>query len=320
MRIDNQPYNILKIRHHLLKTMRTYFYKNKYIEVETPNLMKIVPPDPYIDPLTVYIDGAAPYYLHTSPEMHMKKLLQLGHERIFQICKVYRVEEFEEIHSIEFTMLEWYREGTYIQALKEVEELVCFIAEGLFKGIKDSFKTPFKVYELEELFLKISGVNPFKLKRDELFCSMKSKGFTGIDDKDDWNGLFFKLFIQEIEPKIIGKSPYFIKDWPLSVSTMAEKKDVNKVERFELYINGVEIANGYTELLNPEEQRKRFVIDNKERERLGKRTFESDEEFIGALSKVKGSRAGVSIGVDRLLMVFLGKDKIDDVMIQRFKV
>jgi len=281
--------------------------------------MKTVSPDPYIDPLTVCIDGAAPCYLHTSPEMCMKKLLQFRHERIFQICKVYRVEEFEEIHSIEFTMLEWYREGTYIQAIEEVEGLIRFIAGRLFKNRKDSFKMPFKVYELEELFLNISGVNPFKLSRDELFHSMKSKGFAGIDDKDDWNGLFFKLFIQEVEPKIIDKTPYFIKDWPLSVSTMAEKKDTNKVERFELYINGVEIANGYTELLNPEEQRKRFTIDNKERKRLGKKTFESDEEFLEALSRIRGPRTGVSIGVDRLLMVLLDKDKIDDVMIQRFK-
>jgi elongation factor P--(R)-beta-lysine ligase len=180
-------------------------------------------------------------------------------------------------------------------------------------------RIPFKVYELEELFFEISGINPFKLNRDELFQAMKSKDFTGIDGKDDWNSLFFKLFIQEIELKIVEKAPYFIKDWPLSVSTMAKKKDVNKVERFELYINGVEIANGYTELLNPEEQRNRFVIDNKERARLGKKTFKSDEEFLKALSKVEGPCTGVSIGVDRLLMVLLDKEKIDDVMIQRFK-
>ncbi|MCX5812206.1 MAG: hypothetical protein NT178_06640, partial [Proteobacteria bacterium] len=250
MRIDNQPHNLLETRHNLLKTIRSYFYKHKYIEVETPNLMKTVPPDPYIDPLKVCIDSKASCYLHTSPELHMKKLLQFRHERIFQICKVYRVEEFEEIHGIEFTMLEWYREGTYIQAMKEVEELIRYVAHRLCKNRKDSYEMPFKVYELEKLFLEMCGINPFKLNRDELFHTMKSKGFTGIDDKDDWNGLFFKLFIQEVELKIIEKAPYFIKDWPLSVSTMAKKKDTNKVERFELYISGVEIANGYTELLN----------------------------------------------------------------------
>ena len=321
MRIDNQQYKLLKNRHNLLKTIRSYFYKHKYIEVETPNLMKTVPPDPHIDPLNVYVDDKVPCcYLHTSPEMHMKKLLQFRHDRIFQICKVYRVEEFEEIHSIEFTMLEWYREGTYTQTMKEVEELILYIADRFCKNRNDIFKVPFKVYKLEKLFLEISGINPFKLNRDELFHAMKSKGFTVIDDKDDWNSLFFKLFIQEVEPRIIEKAPYFIKDWPLSVSTMAKKKDTGKVERFELYINGIEIANGYTELLNPEEQRNRFIIDNKEREKLGKITFESDEEFLEALSRIKGPRTGVSIGIDRLLMVLLDKEKIDDVMIHRFKV
>jgi elongation factor P--(R)-beta-lysine ligase len=319
MKIDRKQYDLLKTRHNLFKTIRTYFYKNKYIEVETPNLMKTVPPDPYIDPLKVNVDGKALGYLHTSPEMHMKKLLQFRHERIFQMCKVFRAEEFEEIHSIEFTMLEWYREGTYIQAMEEVEELIRFVAGRLYKDGKDSFRIPFKVYELEELFFEVSGINPFKLNRDQFFQAMESKGFSGIDEKDDWNGLFFKLFIQEIEPKIVEKAPYFIKNWPLSVSTMAKKKDTNKVERFELYINGVEIANGYTELLNPGEQRDRFIIDNKERQRLGKKTFESDEEFLKALSRVEGPCTGVSIGVDRLLMVLLDKEKIDDVMIQRFK-
>jgi lysyl-tRNA synthetase class 2 len=319
MRIDNQPFNLLETRHNLLKTIRAYFYKHKYIEVETPGLMKTLSPDPFIDPLEVYIGGKASCYLHTSPEMNMKKLLQSGHERIFQICKVYRVEEFEEIHSIEFTMLEWYREGTYIQAMKEVEELIRYVVGRSGKNKKDIFKMPFKVYELEELCLEMSGINPFKLNRDKLFRTMKSKDFMGIDEKDDWNNLFFKLFIQEVEPKIVEKAPYFIKNWPLSVSTMAEKKDKNRVERFELYINGVEIANGYTELLDPEEQRNRFLIDNEERKKLDKKTFEPDEEFLEALSRVKGPCTGVSIGVDRLLMVLLDKEKIDDVLVQRFK-
>jgi elongation factor P--(R)-beta-lysine ligase len=320
MRIDNQEYNLLKTRHNLLKTIRAYFYKHKYIEVETPNLMSTIAPDPYIDPLKVCIDSKNHCYLHTSPEINMKKLLQFRHERIFQICKVYRVEELEEIHSIEFTMLEWYREGTYIQAMDEVQELIRYVANRLCKNRKGNFKKSFKVYELEELFLEKSGMNPFELNRDELFHNMKSKGFEGTDEKDDWNSLFFKYFIQEIEPKIIDKAPYFIKNWPLSVSTMAKKKDAGRVERFELYINGVEIANGYTELLDPEEQRNRFVIDNEEREKLDKKTFEQDEEFLDALSRVEGPFTGVSIGVDRLLMVLLDREKIDDVLIQRFKV
>ena len=311
--------DILEIRHNLLKTIREFFYRSDYLEVETPNLMKTALPDPYIDPLRVYLDDRGPFYLHTSPEMGMKKLLANGHDRIFQMCKVYRWEELEEVHSIEFTMLEWYMKGTYIQAMNEVVELISFIVDKLYVSKKENFKRPWKIYELERLFLEKTGINPFKLDRDGLFMAMKGMGFTGIDERDSWNDLFFKLFIQELECRIKEDAPYFIKDWPLSVSTMAKKKGTNKVERFELYINGLEIANGYTELLNQEEQRNRFLKDNKERTGLGKQTFKADKEFLEALSRLRGSYAGTSLGVDRLLMVLLHRDKIDDVMVERFR-
>jgi elongation factor P--(R)-beta-lysine ligase len=312
-------YDLLLIRHELLRAIRTFFFGQGYIEVETPALIKNAPPDPYIDPLNVYIAGKGPYRLHTSPEMHMKRLLQFGHERIFQICKVYRVEEVEQIHSSEFTMLEWYRKGTYSEAMQELEDLVRYVSDTVSKGRKRHFGEPLIVYDLEELFYGITGLNPFLLNREGFFDAMKSIGFAGIDDKDTWNDLFFKLFIQEIEPRIAGEVPYFIKDWPSSISTMAKKKGADKVERFELYMSGMEVANGYTELLDPEEQRNRFIIDNRERERLGKDTFELDEGFLEALSKTEGPYAGVSLGVDRLLMALLKKENIDNVMINRFR-
>jgi elongation factor P--(R)-beta-lysine ligase len=311
--------DLLLIRHELLNAIREFFFSNRYIEVETPALIKSAPPDPYIDPLSVYVGGKGPYYLHTSPEMHMKKLLQFGHERMFQVCKVYRFEEVEEIHSTEFTMLEWYRKGTYTEAMEEVEDLVRCIADRLRNGGEGRFEKSFIVYDLEELVLRISGLNPFIFNRSGLSDAMKSIGFAGIDDKDTWNDLFFKFFIQEVEPKVARGAPYFIKDWPSSISTMAKRKACNKVERFELYMSGMEIANGYTELLDPEEQRKRFIADNSERKALGKDTFELDEGFLDALSKTQGSYAGVSVGVDRLLMALLGKEIIDDVLINRFR-
>ena len=311
--------DLLVIRHRLLGAIRAFFSGQGYIEVETQALMRSAPPDPYIDPVSVYIGKKGPYYLHTSPEMHMKKFLRFGHERTFQICKVYRTEETEEIHSTEFTMLEWYRKGIYTEAMEEVESLVRFVSKRCGDINGGPFEEPFVVYELEELVAGIVGLNPFLLNRNDLFQAMKSIGFRGIDGKDTWNDLFFKLFIQEVEPRIKAESPYFIKDWPLSISTMAKKKASNKVERFELYMNKMEIANGYTELLDPEEQRSRFIVDNAERKRLGKVTFGVDEDFLEALSKIKGPYAGASVGVDRLLMALLEKEKIDDVIIDRFR-
>jgi elongation factor P--(R)-beta-lysine ligase len=308
---------LMKIRHDLIRLIRDFFYDNCYVEVETPNLMRTAAPDPNIEPLKVYVDDTGPFFLHTSPEMGMKKLLLHGHDRIFQVCKVYRVEEHEEIHNTEFTMLEWYRKGTYLHAMDEVEGLINFIVERLSIADKIRFASPWQVYDLADLFIRETGINPFEIDRDALFTTMKESGFLGIDHRDTWNDLFFKLFIQEVESRLPKEPPYFIKDWPLSVSTMAKRKDDNRVERFELYMNGLEIANGYTELLDVFEQRQRFEQDNNERISSGKQTFSVDEEFLDALGKLHGPYAGVSVGVDRLLMALLGKERIEDVLVQR---
>ena len=311
---------LMKARHELIRLIRDFFYLHGYLEVETPNLMKTAAPDPNIEPPKVYVGDKGPFFLHTSPEMGMKKLLRLGHERIFQVCKVYRVEENEEIHNTEFTMLEWYREGTYLDAMNELEDLISSVVNHFPTADRIHFTRPWQVYDLAELFIKEIGINPFKLDREALFLGMQGKGFMGIDQKDTWNDLFFKLFIQDVEPRIPKESPYFIKDWPLSVSTMAKRKDVHRVERFELYINGLEIANGYTELLDASEQRQRFVKDNSERTASGTQTFAIDEEFLKAIGGLQGPYAGVSIGVDRLLMALLGKEHIADVLIDRLTI
>lgn len=313
--------DILKVRHELLKAMREYFYGLGYIEVETANLVRTAPPDPQIDPLAVFVGKSGPWHLHTSPEMGMKRLLAAGSGKIFQICKVYRVEELDEIHSVEFTMLEWYRKGSYRDMMPEVEALVSFVAGRLLHDRQARFARPFMTYDLETLFIEKAGIDPFALDRDGLFQALQKKGFAGVDGRDDWNSLFFKLFIQEVEPVIDRGVPYFIVDWPRSISTMAKRKkdDPMKVERFELYINGLEIANGYTELLDREEQRARFLADNQERMRLGKDPFPIDEDFVDSLDSLDGMYTGVSVGVDRLLMALLGKTGIDDVMVNRFR-
>jgi lysyl-tRNA synthetase class 2 len=125
--------------------------------------MKTATPDPNIEPLRVYVEDKGPFFLHTSPEMGMKKLLCHGHERIFQVCKVYRVEESTGIHNTEFTMLEWYREGMYLDAIEEVENLVRSIA-GRFQ-VADACKLEkqWKIYDLAELFITETGINPFAL-------------------------------------------------------------------------------------------------------------------------------------------------------------
>jgi len=314
--------DLLKTRDAMLRAIRRFFFDRAFVEVETAYLARSAPCDPYIEPLTVFVGDSSPYYLHTSPEVGMKKALASGLDRIFQICKVFRVEELEEVHSVEFTMLEWYSPGTYVEAIEGTRDLVRSVSGSLGGQARHYIEGTWKTLELRQLFLDATGIDPFPLTADVLLSRMKERGFGGLSEKETWEDLFFKLFIQEVEPRVHGKEkgPCFIKDWPASLTAMAKRKDPYTVERFELYLKGIEIANGYTELLDAEEQRSRSIVDQRKRESLGKEVFPLDEEFLEALPRIPGPMAGVSIGLDRLLMVLLDKEAIDDVLPDRLRL
>jgi len=302
------------LRPYLLSKIRDFFNNDGYIEVETPYVVPTVPPDPHIEPLLVYIGDVGPYFLHTSPEIYMKKILARGLKRIYQICRAFRVENKDELHSLEFTMLEWYREGSCMEALKETERLVDFLSSYLESdfGIKKSFSPPFRIFDMEELFLERLNISPFNHEKMEFYIALKEKNIVSVREDDSWLDMFFKAFFERIEPSIDKSTPYFITGWPIYLSSMAKAKD-GKAERFELYVRGVEIANGYSELLDPTEQRKRFEEDNNRRKMMGKREFIIDGDFISCLSKIEGEYSGCAVGVERLMMVLLGEEDIDRV-------
>ncbi|MCX7858101.1 MAG: EF-P lysine aminoacylase EpmA [Deltaproteobacteria bacterium] len=313
----NQRYmsESLRLRRYVLSKIREFFERRRYIETETPYIVRAVPPDPYIEPIHVYMDDEGPFFLHTSPEIHMKKILAKGFNRIFQICRTFRREKKDELHTVEFTMLEWYREGNYMDTLKETEELVEFLVSSLEKdfSIKRAFFPPFPIFDLESLFSDVMGVDIFSLDRDTLYQILKNKGVASVRTDDSWIDMFFKAFFEKIDTSLEKKTPYFLIGWPLDLSSMAKGKN-QKAERFELYIEGVEIANGYSELLDPEEQRKRFEKDNAQRKKMGKKEIPIDEDFILCLSRIKGEYSGVALGVDRLIMVLAGEKNIENVM------
>ncbi len=182
------------------------------------------------------------------------------------------------------------------------------------------FKGSWKRYDLGELCFEKTGINPLILDRQSLFEAMRDKQIFDVQSHEGWDDLFFKLFIQEVEPRIKAEAPFFIQDWPVNLSSMAKRKDAHTVERFELYTRGLEIANGYTELFDAEEQHARFLQENEKRCKLGKEPLPVDMEFLTGLSRVRGSFAGVSVGVDRLLMALLGKKAIGDVLYGRFRI
>lgn len=306
---------ILRLRTYLFRKIRDFFEKRGYLEVETPHIVRTVLPDPYVDPIRVCLRDKEHYFLHTSPEIHMKKLLAKGLKRIFQICRVFRAEKEDPLHRIEFTMLEWYREGNYLDTLKETESLVNYLSSSLEVdfGIKNSFRSPFFVFDLEDLFLKTFGINPFHLDTNNFYDALRKKGLLTLKEDDTWADIFFKAFFEKIEPQIDKSNPYFLYGWPSCLSSTAKEKN-GKAERFELYIYGIEIANGYSELLSSDEQRKRLEKDNIERRRMNKMEMIVDEEFISSLSQIKGDFSGVALGVDRLLMVLIGERDIGKVL------
>lgn len=309
---------ILLARHTLLKAIRDFFSRGGYVEVETPNLMRAAPPDPFIEPLKVFAGQKGPFFLHTSPEMGMKKLLPFC-PRIFQICKTYRVEELDEVHNTEFTMLEWYMPGTYDAAIEELARLISHVADRFgppaIKGLKGEWNS----YTLETICLERTGINPLDMNKASLFAALKAKGFQ-VSPSDGWDELFFMLYVQEVEPWLHGLDAVIVRDWPLWLSSMAKQKDENRVERFEFYVRGLELANGYSELLDADEQRDRFVRDNKKRMLQGKPVFPIDVELLEALPEIGGPSTGVSVGLDRLLMVLLDKEKIQEVIPYRIRI
>lgn len=308
----------LLARHRLLKAAREFFYRAGYVEVETPNLMKAAPPDPFIEPVKAFAAEKGPFFLHTSPEVGMKKLLPF-YPAIFQICKTYRVEELDELHNTEFTMLEWYMKGTYDDAILELSRLVSHVADSVAPSAAQPLKEKWASFTLEAVFVEKTGINPLDMNRTSLFAAMKEKGFL-VSAADGWDDLFFMLYVQEVEPWLHDLDAAIVRDWPLWLSSMAKMKDESKVERFEFYVRGLELANGYTELLDVEEQRDRFVRDNKKRMLQGKQVFPLDLELLDALSKIDGPISGVSVGLDRLLMVLLQKDRIEEVLPYRIKI
>jgi lysyl-tRNA synthetase class 2 len=316
---DGVKADVVRERHLLLRVIRDFFDRRGYFEVETPYLNRTAPPDPYIEPLRVFVGGAGPYYLHTSPEIGMKKLIARGHGKIFQVCKAFRVEELEEHHSVEFTMLEWYMPGTYVEAMAETADLVREAERSLGAAGAAVKSGPWPAYAIGDLFIEAVGFDPLPLDRASLFASMEGRGFRGLSASDAWEDLFFRCFVQEVEPLIRkkGEGPFFVKDWPASLTAMARKKDDRTAERFELYMGGLEIANGYTELLDAKEQLERIARDNAERKRLGRETFHPDGAFLDALDSIRGPVAGVSVGVDRLQMALCGKKSIGDVLPDR---
>ncbi|RLJ70486.1 lysyl-tRNA synthetase class 2 [Hydrogenivirga caldilitoris] len=276
--------------------LREFFKKRGYLEVFTPALLDYPNLDANVEPIPVKVKRQGTertMWLQTSPEYSMKKLLSKYRRDMFQIAKVFRNNEHGRLHRVEFHMLEWYKTGeSYEYLIEEIKELL----NELFGY------TEFEELTLDESFKRHLGFNLLQDK-ESLQEALKERAIYYEED-EDWETLFYRAFV-EVERRLGRGKPIFIKDFPPQLSALAKVRN-EVAERFELFIEGVELANGWTEETNPEEIRRRL-----QREAL-KRDLPVDEEFIEAHRTIPDC-AGCSIGVDRLFMLYLGKSSLDDI-------
>ncbi|AGA90968.1 lysyl-tRNA synthetase-like protein GenX [Thioflavicoccus mobilis 8321] len=303
----------LRERAAFLARLRAFFAAAGVLEVDTPILSRAATSDPALASLASvwhWAGGDRQLHLHTSPELPMKRLLAAGSGPIYQICKVFRDGERGRLHHPEFTLLEWYRPGwDYRRLMGEVADLVrsALAAPGL------------EVEEIayRDLFRERLGLDPWNADEAALAHAAATRGIGGVAglvlDRDGWLDL---LLTHCLEPGLGRGRLTFLYDYPPSQAALARRRDgpVSVAERFELYLEGVELANGFQELTDADEQRRRFLADLEERVAAGLEVPPLDEDFLAALAAGMPEAAGVALGVDRLLMVRLSASHIDEVL------
>jgi len=304
---------VIKKRAALLKQIRAFFSVRDVLEVDTPALSVAGNTDPNIEGFATSYTGpgnTTDLYLHTSPEFAMKRLLAAGSGAIYQLCKVFRNAEVGRRHNPEFTMLEWYRPGfDHHQLMDEVAQLL--------DDVLGKLETPVTKISYQAAFLEHAGIDPLDTNIKTLQQSAHQHGLeqvVGMSDAsvDDW----LDLLMDQVVVAGMGEGRTFIYDYPASQAALAKlNPDDNRVaERFELFINGIEIANGFYELTDSSEQRRRFEKENTKREQAGLPIMPLDENLLAGLEAGMPDCAGVALGVDRLLMLLVGADSIAEVL------
>ncbi|MCW8879904.1 MAG: EF-P lysine aminoacylase EpmA [Kangiellaceae bacterium] len=300
--------NVLLLRAKKLSQMRNYFAKNGALEVDTPLLRKHTVTDPYMNAMQV-VDhqGKAKGFLQTSPEYAMKILLSSGSGDIYQLGKVFRADESGIHHSPEFTMLEWYRLGwTYLELIEEVHTIIELTA-GKKKRVSFTY---------QQAFLEFLEFDPFTIRLSEL-KQIASEKLGELPDNMLFDNYLTLMFASLIEPAFDPQKVTYVTDFPASQASLARKRTVNGnavANRFEAYSGGLELANGFEELTDSNEQLARFEEDNRLRKKLGYVTQEIDTCFINALKKGLPACSGVAVGFDRLLMLAANVESIREVL------
>ena len=302
----------LVARARLLARIRQFFAERDVLEVDTPLVARFGVTDPAIEPLRVsgVCAGPASLFLQTSPEFAMKRLLAAGSGAIYQLGKAFRDGESGARHNPEFTMLEWYRPSVTLEAL--MDEVAALVVACLGDGAAPAVRRATHA----ELFEAAVGIDPHRADEATLAHAARRHVDTGdlALDRDGWLDL---LMSHVVEPTLAGEGLVFIHDYPASqaaLATCVERGGVVVAERFELYLGGVELANGYRELRDPAELCRRADRDNARRSAAGQEPRHLDPRLLAAMEAGLPECSGVALGVDRLLMQVLGASRVAEVL------
>ena len=284
---------ILKERAALIQATRSFFIDQGFLEVETPIRIPAPAPEAHIEP-----EVAGDWYLQTSPELCMKRLLAAGCEKIFQICKCFRRQERGDRHLPEMTMLEWYRtKADYRDLMTDCEGLLSSLTKDGVLCLGDNeirLAPPWPRLTVAEAFERYAPV---------------SLAHALAEDR------FEEVMVADIEPHLGRERPFFLCDYPASQASLARLRagDPSVAERFELYVNGLELANGFSELADAREQRLRFMAERERIAGLGRQPGPMPEPFLADLEQMSAA-AGIALGIDRLVMLCTGAYRIDQVV------
>lgn len=303
----------LEARARILRAVRAWFDAQGFLAVETPARVPAPGQEIHLDAFRA--EGGR--FLVTSPEYHMKRLAGAGFERIVQIGKAWRAGEAGPHHQPEFLIAEWYRADAPLSAIADDCEALVRVAAAAAGATNPALdlSAPFERTTVREVIRRHAGV---ELAGDESATALAEKARAAgvaLGSATAWDDVFFQLFLDRVEPAIGRGRPTFVFDWPAPLGALARRKDDDPrvVERFELYANGLELANAFGELTDATEQRARFAEESAARARMGKVVYPPDERLLDALPRMRPT-AGVALGLDRLVMLALGTDDIRDVV------
>jgi len=309
---DAAVVQVLGLRAALLAAIRRFFCERDFIEVETPTIVPSPGLDVHLSAFEVRDPKGEPIgWLATSPEYQMKRLLSAGAQRIFQLCRSYRGEEQGRHHEREFTMLEWYRaNATSDDVIRDTEELLAFVASAL------AVKGDSPLFQGHDLTPGKRGLSPFSAPWERMTVDDALQFYANVtlESLADDEERFFRVWAEEVQPRLGNERPVIVTDWPASMASLARLKPNGMADRFEAFFRGVELCNGFGELTDAAEQRRRFERDRSERLAAGLPAYPIDVRFLADLERGMPESGGNALGVDRLLMLLVGAESIQAVM------